>query len=124
MYIKILRIYLFGCALFNLFCVQAHNVDEDIAIGTSIMRVKASDADSGSNADIAYSVSDDHFAVDSNGNLANNRRLDADSNNAYYEFQVNHQQSIIHIFDRLFDLKSYFAVKEFVLYLFIFQDHK
>ena len=67
---------------------QAHNIDEDIAIGTSIMKVKASDADSGSNADIAYSVSDDHFAVDSNGVISNNRRLDADSNNAYYEFQV------------------------------------
>jgi hypothetical protein len=50
--------------------------------------VKASDADSGSNADIAYSVSDDHFAVDSSGIISNNRRLDADSNNAYYEFQV------------------------------------
>ena len=44
---------------------QAHNIDEDIAIGTSILKVKASDADSGSNADIAYSVSDDHFAVNS-----------------------------------------------------------
>ena len=67
---------------------QAHNIDEDIAIGTSILKVKASDADSGSNADIAYSVSDDHFAVDSDGLISNNRRLDADSNNAYYEFQV------------------------------------
>ena len=67
---------------------QAHNIDEDIPIGTSILKVKASDADSGSNADIAYSVSDDHFAVDSDGLITNNRRLDADSNNAYYEFQV------------------------------------
>ena len=67
---------------------QAHNIDEDIQIGTSILKVKASDADSGSNADIAYSVSDDHFAVDSDGLITNNRRLDADSNNAYYEFQV------------------------------------
>ena len=33
---------------------QAHNIDEDIPIGTSILKVKASDADSGSNADIAY----------------------------------------------------------------------
>ena len=67
---------------------QAHNIDEDIDIGTSILKVKGSDADSGSNADIAYSVSDDHFAVDSDGLISNNRRLDADSNNAYYEFQV------------------------------------
>jgi hypothetical protein len=54
--------------------------------------VKASDADSGSNADIAYSVSDDHFAVDSSGIISNNRRLDADSNNAYYEFQVDRKR--------------------------------
>ena len=67
---------------------QAHNIDEDIAIGTSILKVKASDADSGSNADIAYSVSDDHFAVNSDGLISNNRRLGGDSNNAYYEFQV------------------------------------
>jgi hypothetical protein len=56
--------------------------------------VKASDADSGSNADIAYSVSDDHFAVDSSGIISNNRRLDADSNNAYYEFQVPYTTTI------------------------------
>ena len=67
---------------------QAHNIDEDIPIGSSILRVKASDADSGSNADIAYHVSDDSFAVDSDGLITNNRRLDAHSNNAYYEFQV------------------------------------
>ena len=74
--------------MFLFYFRQAHNIDEDIPIGTSILKVKASDADSGSNADIAYSVSDDHFAVDSSGVISNNRRLDADSNNAYYEFQV------------------------------------
>ena len=73
---------------FELSDYQAHNIDEDITIGTSILKVKASDADSGSNADTVYSVSDDHFAVDSDGLISNNRRLDADSNNAYYEFQV------------------------------------
>ena len=41
---------------------QAHSIDEDITIGTSILKVKASDADIGSYADIAYSVSDDHSA--------------------------------------------------------------
>ena len=46
---------------------QAHNVDEDIPIGTSILKVKAADADSGSNADIEYYVSDDHFTVNSKG---------------------------------------------------------
>ncbi|KAH8266333.1 hypothetical protein KR038_000154 [Drosophila bunnanda] len=67
---------------------QAHNVDEDIPLGTSILRVKAMDADSGSNAEIEYLVSDDHFAVDSNGIIVNNKQLDADNNNAYYEFIV------------------------------------
>ena len=67
---------------------QAHNVDEDIPIGSSILKVKASDADSGSNAEIEYYVSDDHFTVNSKGVISNNKRLDADSNNAYYEFTV------------------------------------
>ncbi|XP_063984429.1 neural-cadherin isoform X1 [Diachasmimorpha longicaudata] len=67
---------------------QAHNVDEDIALGTSILKVKATDADSGSNADIEYLVSDDHFSVDSSGLIVNNKQLDADNNNAYYEFVV------------------------------------
>ena len=67
---------------------QAHNVDEDIPIGTSILKVKAADADSGQNAEIEYYLSDDHFTVSSNGIISNNRRLDADSNNAYYEFVV------------------------------------
>lgn len=67
---------------------QAHNVDEDIPLGTSILKVKATDADSGANAEIEYLVSDDHFSVDSNGIIVNNKQLDADNNNAYYEFVV------------------------------------
>ncbi|XP_058979964.1 neural-cadherin isoform X3 [Musca domestica] len=67
---------------------QAHNVDEDIPLGTSILRVKAMDSDSGANAEIEYLVSDDHFAVDTNGIIVNNKQLDADNNNAYYEFLV------------------------------------
>ena len=73
---------------FELSDYQSDNIDEDIPIGTSIIKVEASDADSGSNADITYSVSDDHFLVDSEGLISNNRRLDADSNNGYYEFKV------------------------------------
>ena len=61
---------------------QAHNINEDIAIGTPLLRVNASDAD------IRFSVSDDHFAVDSNGVISSNKRLDADGNNGYYEFRV------------------------------------
>nr|XP_034190810.1 neural-cadherin isoform X1 [Osmia lignaria] len=67
---------------------QAHNVDEDISLGTSILKVKATDADSGANAEIEYLVSDDHFSVDSQGIIVNNKQLDADNNNAYYEFVV------------------------------------
>ena len=54
---------------------QAHNVAEDIPIGTSILKVKAADADSGSNADIEYYVSDDHFTVNSKGIVSNAKRL-------------------------------------------------
>ncbi|CAL7951403.1 unnamed protein product [Xylocopa violacea] len=67
---------------------QAHNVDEDISLGTSILKVKATDADSGVNAEIEYLVSDDHFSVDSSGIIVNNKQLDADNNNAYYQFVV------------------------------------
>lgn len=57
-------------------------------MGTSILKVRATDADSGANADIEYSVSDDHFSIDSSGLIVNNKQLDADNNNAYYEFTV------------------------------------
>lgn len=67
---------------------QAHNVDEDIPPGTSILKVKAMDSDSGANAEIEYMVSDDHFSVDPSGIISNNKQLDADNNNAYYEFVV------------------------------------
>jgi hypothetical protein len=52
------------------------------------LKVKAADADSGQNAEIEYYLSDDHFTVSPTGIISNNRRLDADSNNAYYEFVV------------------------------------
>ena len=49
-------------------------MDEDIPIGSSILKVKSTDADSGRNAEIEYYVSDDHFAVNSKGVVTNNRR--------------------------------------------------
>ena len=58
-------------------------IDEDVAIGTEILKVKASD-----NHDFVYTVSDDTFAIDSDGVISSNRRLDADDNGAYYEFMV------------------------------------
>ena len=82
---------------------QAHNVDEDIPLETSILKVKATDADSGSNAAIEYFVSDDHFSIDSNGVIRNNKQLDADNNNAYYEFVVtardkgNSMMGLVHV---------------------------
>lgn len=63
-------------------------MDEDIPVETSILRVKATDADSGSNAEIEYDVSDDHFTIDATGVIKNIKTLDADNNNAYYEFVV------------------------------------
>lgn len=72
---------------------QAHNVDEDIPLGTSVLKVKAADADSGANAEVEYLVSDEHFSVDAGGVITNNKQLDADNNNAYYEFQVRERTS-------------------------------
>lgn len=50
--------------------------------------MKAKDDDAGTNAEIIYSVSDDHFRVDNKGIIYNDKILDADDNNAYYEFTV------------------------------------
>lgn len=50
--------------------------------------MKARDNDSGTNAEITYSVSDDHYRVDNKGIIYNRKTLDADDNNAYYEFMV------------------------------------
>ena len=61
---------------------QAHDINEDIAIGTPILKVNAMDAD------ITYSLSNDYFAVDSDGVISSKRMLDADSNDGYYEFRV------------------------------------
>ena len=35
-----------------------------------------------------FFASDDHFRVDSQGTIYNNRKLDADNNNANYEFTI------------------------------------
>ncbi|XP_067135660.1 neural-cadherin-like isoform X2 [Centruroides vittatus] len=62
---------------------QAHNVDEDVPIGTSILQVSASDMDQGKNAEIEYSVDKDDFTIDNRGIIYSNKRLDADINNTY-----------------------------------------
>ena len=73
---------------FDLPDYQAHNIDEDIAIGNTVLRVKARDDDVGTNAEIVYSVHDNHFTVDNKGIIKVGTVLDADDNNAYYEFNV------------------------------------
>ncbi|XP_022246300.1 neural-cadherin-like [Limulus polyphemus] len=62
---------------------QAHNVDEDVPYGTSILRVSASDLDSGKNAEITYIVQSKDFTIDDRGIIYSNKRLDADINNTY-----------------------------------------
>lgn len=62
---------------------QAHNIDEDINIGTSILQVSATDQDTGKNAEIVYTVDRDDFVIDSKGIIRSNKRLDADMNNTY-----------------------------------------
>ncbi|GAB6020542.1 hypothetical protein CHUAL_003225 [Chamberlinius hualienensis] len=67
---------------------QAHNIDEDVISGTSILKVRATDPDSGQNAEIDYSVSDNNFTINKHGEIFSNRRLDADDNGAFYMFTV------------------------------------
>uniref|UniRef100_T1DFT0 Putative cadherin n=1 Tax=Cupiennius salei TaxID=6928 RepID=T1DFT0_CUPSA len=62
---------------------QAHNVDEDVAVGTSILQVSASDMDQNKNAEIEYSLDKDDFTIDNKGIIYSNKRLDADVNNTY-----------------------------------------
>ncbi|XP_022647325.1 neural-cadherin-like isoform X4 [Varroa destructor] len=62
---------------------QAHNIDEDVSVGTSILQVKATDMDTGRNAEITYSLDKEDFTIDSKGNIYSNKRLDADVNNTY-----------------------------------------
>lgn len=90
---------------------QAHNVDEDIPIETSILKVKASDADSGSNAEIEYLVSDEHFSIDTNGVIRNAKQLDADNNNAYYEFVVTARDKGIYYYYFNFPIHNKIYIK-------------
>ncbi|XP_054165441.1 neural-cadherin-like isoform X3 [Oppia nitens] len=62
---------------------QAHNIDEDIPIGTSILQVSATDLDTGKNAEIVYSLGREEFTIDEKGIIYSNKRLDADINNTY-----------------------------------------
>ncbi|XP_022238578.1 neural-cadherin-like [Limulus polyphemus] len=66
---------------------QAHNVDEDIPQGTSVLQVSASDMDSDKNAEITYTIESQVFTIDNRGIIYSNKRLDADVNNTY-EFTV------------------------------------
>lgn len=69
------------------FKYEAKGIDEDAPIGSIILKVEASEFVS--SAEINYSVSDDHFAVDSSGVISNAKQLDADTaDNNYYEFKV------------------------------------
>merc|ERR1712098_856830 len=65
------------------------NIDESTEIGMSILKVEASDADSGQNSDIVYFVSDEHFDADKNGKISYIKRLNTTSEDAFHEFQVS-----------------------------------
>lgn len=62
---------------------QVYGVLEDVKIGTKITNISATDADSGRNAEIEYSLDRNEFSIDSRGNIMTSRRLDADVNNTY-----------------------------------------
>lgn len=62
---------------------QVYNILEDVKIGTKITTILATDADSGRNGEIEYSIDRNEFSIDSRGNIMTSRRLDADVNNTY-----------------------------------------
>uniref|UniRef100_A0A0N4ZYG1 Cadherin domain-containing protein n=1 Tax=Parastrongyloides trichosuri TaxID=131310 RepID=A0A0N4ZYG1_PARTI len=63
---------------------------EDVGVGTVLLKVSAHDKDSGENGKIFYSVDDDHFMINSNGELMVRKRLDADQNQEkYYIYRFN-----------------------------------
>lgn len=62
---------------------QAHNVPEDVDIGTSILQVSAADMDQEKNSKIEYSIDKDEFTIDNKGIIRSNKRLDADIMNTY-----------------------------------------
>lgn len=62
---------------------QVYNVLEDVRVGTKITTILATDADSGRNAEIGYSIDRNEFRIDSRGNIFTEKRLDADVNNTY-----------------------------------------
>uniref|UniRef100_A0A6G1SIF4 Neural-cadherin n=1 Tax=Aceria tosichella TaxID=561515 RepID=A0A6G1SIF4_9ACAR len=62
---------------------QVHGILEDVKINTIIKQITATDADSGKNAEIEYSIDRAEFSIDSRGNIITSRRLDADVNNTY-----------------------------------------
>lgn len=62
---------------------QVYNVLEDVKIGTKITTISATDADSGRNAEIEYSIDRNEFYIDGKGVITTSRRLDADVNQTY-----------------------------------------
>ncbi|KAG9510290.1 Neural-cadherin [Fragariocoptes setiger] len=62
---------------------QVYNVKEDVKPGHPVTRILATDADSGANAEIQYSLDRSEFIIDAKGNIKTTRRLDADVNNTY-----------------------------------------
>ena len=61
--------------MYPYFCHQVRNIDKDIPIGTPILKVKATDADSGLNADIEYHMFDHRFTINAQGIVSNTKRL-------------------------------------------------
>lgn len=92
-------------------------------MGTSILKVKATDADSGANADLEYLVSDDHFSVGSSGLIVNNKQLDADNNNAYYEFIVTAKDKGKIMKKYLYSLSHYHLTIIYLFYFIFFNFH-
>ncbi|XP_043922109.1 neural-cadherin-like [Protopterus annectens] len=64
------------------------NIPETIPISTSLLQVLAKDCDSGSNAEISYSIQSSDFSITPQGVISPKKQLDYERANHIYEFAV------------------------------------
>ncbi|XP_015711387.1 neural-cadherin-like [Coturnix japonica] len=64
------------------------NIPETIPIGTSLLQVRATDCDSGSNSEIVYFIQSTDFSITPHGVINSNQRLNFEREKHMYEFVV------------------------------------
>ncbi|VDN86268.1 unnamed protein product [Brugia pahangi] len=94
--------------------IYSATIKEDIPTGYTILTVEANDKDNGENARIRYTLDDDNFIINDQGEISAGRRLDADQNRErffIYRFNVTatdygepslSSSAMVNIYDLLF----------------------